>query len=105
MRKVEEQMVSAILERRNWSGGNTSVSYEEGNQISRVYLHGNLIALVGEKYIQLYDGNYQTKTTKSRLNAILQKCGDSDRIYQKNFDWYISTNDGDTLFESGMILW
>ena len=55
----------------------------------RMYLHNNLIAK------KIYgDGTYlsscgwETATTKSRLNAILDLYQDKDQIYQKAFIWY-----------------
>ena len=53
MRKIEQAMNRAILARKNWASGNTTVSYEEGNRVSRVYLHGHKIAEVGDNYVNL----------------------------------------------------
>jgi hypothetical protein len=110
MRKIEAAMNNAILNRKDWKSGNTSVRYEAGNCISRVYLHNNLIAEVGDKFIKLHDGGWQSATTKSRLNAILTVHGCSGEcIYQRNFEWFVRVNDGtDTMatvpFFSGMRL-
>jgi len=71
MRLIERQMNKAIANSQDWKSANTEVEYFSGMDISRVYLHGNLIAEVGPTYIQLFDGGYQSNTTKSRLNAIL----------------------------------
>lgn len=93
MRKIEAQMNQAINDRIDWSSGNTRVEYEQGNKISKVYLHGNLIAEVGEGFIKLYDGGWQSNTTKSRLNALLVEHGEEgDRVFQSNFDWFLSMN-------------
>ena len=69
MRKIETQMNQAIRNRRNWSGSNTSVVIDDNNE-ARVYLHGNHIATINNDVIQLFDGGWQSNTTKSRLNAI-----------------------------------
>ena len=45
------------------------------NNVSIVRLHGHKIAEVGDDYLTLFDAGYQTKTTKSRLNAILGEFG------------------------------
>mgnify|MGYP003117539621 CR=1 FL=1 len=43
--------------------------------------------------VRLFDGGHQTKTTKSRLNAILAKFGEQgDRVFAKSFDWFITMN-------------
>ena len=46
MRKIEMQMNTAIRNRVNWSGSNTTVMINENNNKARVFLHGNLIAEV-----------------------------------------------------------
>ena len=106
MRKIEQQMVKAINDRTNWCSGNTQVTYEEGNEISRVYLHGNLIASLQGSVLHLYDGGWQTNTTKSRLNAFLSEFGlPNERVYQKNFDWFVRMRDGSSIpFFSSMRL-
>lgn len=90
MRVIERQMNAAIRERRCWCNGNTEVQYEEGNRISRVYLYGNKIAEVGDTFIRLFDGGHPTKTTKSRINAILQEHGEEgDCVFQKDWKWFV----------------
>ena len=99
MRKIEQQMNAAIKSKANWCSANTQVCWDTASQVSEVYLHGNLIARIGECFIQLFDGNYQSKTTKSRLSSILRAHGNGpDGIYQKNYVWYVN----DTVFQSGM---
>ena len=89
MRKIEEQMNAAIRDNRNWSKGNTMVTTDE--DVSKVFLHGNHIATVDDDSITLYDGGWQSVTTKSRLNAILDEFGmDGERVFQKDFVWYVS---------------
>ena len=86
-------MNRAIQNNLNWQSGNTSVHFNEENDVSVVRLHGNKIAEVGETFIRLFDGGWQTNTTKSRLNAILEAHGDKgDRVFQKNFDWFVDIN-------------
>lgn len=103
MRKIEQAMNVAINSSTNWAAGNTTVKNE--NEISEVYLHGNLIAKVGETWLQLWDCGYQTATTKSRLNAILHEHGCGEYIYQENFEWFMENSQGEKVpFESGMIL-
>ena len=70
MRKIETLMNVAISNNHEyWSKANTSVETIDG--VSYVRLHGNLIAEVDDNGIKLYDGGWQSNTTKSRLNAIL----------------------------------
>ena len=93
MRKIETQMNTAIQNNLNWQSGNTSVHFNEEENVSVVRLHGNKIAEVGDTFIRLFDGGWQTNTTKSRLNAILFEHGDEgDCVFQKNFDWFVNIN-------------
>ena len=107
MRKIESQMNAAITNDQDWRSGNTEVQFIDG--VSYVYLHGNKIAEVGDNFVRLYDGGWQTNTTKSRLNAILQAHGlPGECVFQKKFEWFVNlrTSGGiDTLpFFSSMRL-
>jgi hypothetical protein len=100
MRKIESLMNAAITNRQDWVMDNTRVEYEQGNCISRVYLHGNLIAEVGDSWIRLYDGGVQSKTTKSRLNAILQVHGiEGECVFQKAYKWFVRSKWGTEFFD------
>ena len=96
MRKIESEMIAAVKGNINWSKDNTSVIFEDG--ISKVYLHGNLIAEVDDVSLKLYDGGYQSQTTKSRLNALLSEfgytCGTKrEYVFQKQYEWFIQMFD------------
>jgi len=89
MRKIESEMISAINSNSNWSKANTSVITDD-QSISHIYLHGHEIAQVADQYVAVRHCGYRTKTTKSRLNAILFEFGfEGDRVYQKDFTWYV----------------
>ena len=82
-------MCSAIQSNQNWSSGNTSVITDENN-ISTVYLHGNKIAEIDDDSMTIFDGGYQSTTTKSRLNALCTEfCVNGECVYQKNFQWFV----------------
>ena len=102
MRVIEQQMNQAITQERDWKKDNTKVINIEG--VSFVYLYNNLIAMIGDTWLELFDGGYQSNTTKSRLNAILQTHGNGEHIYQKNFNWFVSTINGDVPFNNGIKL-
>jgi len=102
MRKIESQMNRAILPETDWKSDNTKVIHIEG--VSFVYLYSNLIAMVADTWLELFDGGHQTTTTKSRLNAILQAHGNGEYVYQKNFNWFVSTKDGEVPFNNGIKL-
>ena len=101
MRKIETLMNKAIENGNDWSLDNTRV--ESFGDTAHVYLHGNLISRIGEGWIQLFDGGWQSKTTKSRLNAILEANGlPGERVFQRNFQWYVNYNGSPIPFFSGM---
>ena len=106
MRIIERQMNKAILNSENWKSANTEVIYSPERDASYVYLHGNHIATILETSLELYSCGYKTKTTKSRLNAILSEHGNGARIFQRNFEWVvIDTDNNDPIpFTEGMVL-
>ena len=102
MRKIETQMIAAIKNSIDWKSANTEVInfYDDEKQlvVTSVYLNGNLIAEVDDCSLKLYDGGYQSKTTKSRLNALLSEfgytCGTKQEfIFQKQYEWFIQMFD------------
>jgi len=91
MRKIESLMNAAISNNLNWQSGNTSVQFDAEDNVSRVYLHGNHIATVSEDGVQLFDGGWQSNTTKSRLNAICDAHAmDGEGVFQKDWTWFVS---------------
>ena len=106
MRKIERQMNSALHAKKNWAGSNTSVCYNEITNFSSVLLHGHQIATFDHnlKAVKLSSCGYTTTTTKSRLNAILQEVKGSCKVFQRNFDWFVSFNNQTQSFFDGMIL-
>ena len=95
MRKIEMEMNAAIRYRRNFSKANTSVRCFKTNGITTdvdVFLHGNHIASLdtASNQLTIKDGGWQSVTTKSRLNALLDEFAPSMGIFQKDWVWYLS---------------
>ena len=90
MRKIETQMNTAIWSKKNWAGSNTTVITED--DISTVMLHGNHIATYyhDTKELALFDGGWQSNTTKSRLNALCYEFATGFGVFQKNWEWFVS---------------
>ena len=90
MRKIESQMCAAIHNNQNWSHANTTVHFNEESNTSIVRLHGNKIAEIDDDSMTLFDGGYQSVTTKSRLNALCSEfCITGEGVFQKNYQWYV----------------
>jgi hypothetical protein len=88
MRKIETQMNAAIQANQDWKSGNTQVITIEG--VSFVYLHGNQIATIDDDSMTIFDGGWQSNTTKSRLNALCSEfCITGEGVFQKDFVWYV----------------
>ena len=93
MRVIEKKMNAAIMDSKNWKLDNTEVIFDADRDVSQVFLHGNLIAEIGDTWLKLFDGGWQSNTTKSRLNAILQVHGrPGEGIFQKKWEWFITLN-------------
>ena len=90
MRKIESQMCQAIQANKDWKLKNTEVTIDKETNTSSVYLHGNLIATVTDNDMTIYDGGWQTVTTKSRLNALCDEfCIAGEGVFQKNYQWFV----------------
>ena len=106
MRKIEQDMNNAIRYGRDMFKQNTSVQHyttETGEREAIVHLHGNHIATVGSDFLQVFDGGWQSNTTKSRLNALINEFADAynDGVFQQNFCWFINTAAGVRDFVNG----
>jgi len=106
MRKIERQMNMAISNKADWSSSNTQVSFNSNTNCSSIYLHGHQIATFDHnlKAVKLSSCGYETNTTKSRLNAILDEVKYGCKVFQKQFNWFVSYNDQTASFWDGMIL-
>jgi len=106
MRKLEKQMNFAISNKGNWNGSNTSVVYNESTNCSQVYLHGHQICTFDHntQAVKLSSCGYETVTTKSRLNAILEEVKYGAKVFQKNFNWFVRYQNQTVDFIDGMIL-
>ena len=99
-------MNRAIRTKADWSSSNTQVSYNDLTNCSEVRLHGHSIATFDHnlKAVKISSCGWTTNTTKSRLNAILDEVKFGCKVFQKNFNWFVSYNDQTTSFWDGMIL-
>ena len=107
MRKLERLMNRALVSKNNWAGSNTTVLYNEFTNCSQVLLHGHNIATLDHntKALKLSSCGYETVTTKSRLNAILEEIDYGCKVFQKQWNWYFRSNNNQTVdFVDGMIL-
>ena len=106
MRKIEQQMNRAIVNKNDWSNSNTFVEYNSFTDCSTIVLHRTAIAVYDHKNqaLKLNSGGYQTRTTKGRLNAILSELIAGARVFQRDFNWFLNYNNVTHNFNDGMIL-
>ena len=70
---------------------------------STVRANSILIARVGDNFVQIFDGGWQSVTTKSRLNALLQAVTPNGGVFQRDWTWYYNSSKVGTVpFFSGM---
>lgn len=72
MRRIEEKMVAAFKEGRNWSESNTSVTVKNG--VISVHLFGNEIARKENGVTTFSKCGWNSTTTASRLRALGCNC-------------------------------
>ena len=103
MRQIEQQMIDAIKQRKDWKKDNTAVYYDSTIGITSVHLHCNHIASISDEEVEVYDGGWQSNTTKSRLNAIINGLCDgfTCSVYQHKFEWFITDDKLIHQFENG----
>ena len=98
MRKIEREMIQAIIDNKDFSKANTRV--ENHGTYFDVLLHGHKIAVYYPNSMNLHVNHqgWMTNTTKSRLNALITFVrGGCYGIYQKNFQWFYRTPDCDPM--------
>ena len=104
MRKIEKQMNSAIVDGRNWAKDNTRVEVNKHGD-TFVYLHGHNIATISNNGdIRLSSCGWETVTTKSRLNAVLDCFVYGVGIIQRDFQWYITGRNFRESFFDGYLI-
>ena len=106
MRKIEQQMNRAIVNKNDWSNSNTFVDYNSNTNCSTVVLHRTAIAVYDHKNqaLKLNTGGWYSVTTKSRLNAFLQRLITGASVFQRDFNWFLNYNNVTHDFNDGMIL-
>ena len=108
MRQIEKQMNFALSNKGNFSNSNTTVTYHSSENLSEVRLHGNLIAWFDhtKQLLAISSAGWHTNTTKSRLNALLYEINTGVRVFQKQYDWFVTDFTGKRIvdFYDGLLV-
>lgn len=68
MRQLTNNAINSFMMDKEFSSSNTTVKLEDGS--TKLYLHGNLIAIKTGKKISISNAGWATNVTKERLNGI-----------------------------------
>lgn len=97
MRKIEQSIIRAIRAHKSISAGNSavrSVTSDNGEKLSTVILHGSMVAVVGSNEVCVSLANWNTRTTRSRINAVLREFAPGWGVSVKNCFARLSGPDG-----------
>ncbi len=83
MRKISIESCRAFLDNKKYSKGNMSV------KDNMLFLHTNCIAKKENGQILISNAGWTSTVTKERLNALLSMSGVDEYIQQKDFEWYL----------------
>ena len=99
MRQIEIEMNNAVRNKIAWSKGNTVTTFDNTIENCFVYLHGNHIATYNydKKELSMFDGGWQSNTTKSRLNALCYELATGFGVFQKNWNWFVGDFQNKTI--------
>jgi ligand-binding sensor protein len=95
MRNITQLSVLSFNANEKFSNNNTVIKIEDN--VTKLLLHGNLIAGKDSKGFFIDSCGYLTNTTKERLNGL-----DNVSIMQKRGVWYLNGNvwDGKKIYVS-----
>ena len=88
MRKITRLAALAFRDHRNFTLGNTSVTFDKATGIIQMRLHGNLIAerctrhKHGLSSVGITLAGWPTPTTRERVNGLLEMLGAQASVYQ-----------------------
>ena len=101
MNGIEEKIVSRFV--RGWDGKLANTESHDNT----LYLHGNAIAWRNDETGEVWITNagWHTKTTQSRLNAVLQSLGVEGRVFTKKGRQYLERQEDDEMVTHPMTQW
>jgi hypothetical protein len=91
--KITREAATAFWHSKTFRSGNTEVYVSPLGYVG-MFLHGNLIARhEGGKRFSISSCGWETKTTKDRLNGILEQFGYPVRLKQKGGKWFLGDHE------------
>lgn len=86
MRQIEKQVVGAFVRGEDARRDNT---VSEGGTL---YLHGNAIAKWEDGDLMISNARWETRTTQSRLNAVLKLAERDAKVFTRDWSMNIERN-------------
>ena len=101
MNGIEEKIIGRFV--RGWDGKLANTESRDDT----LYLHGNAIAWRNDETGEVWITNagWHTKTTQSRLNAVLQSLGVEGRVFTKKGRQYLERREDDEMVTHSMTQW
>ena len=74
MRKYQEKICSAVINKTDWMGSNTEVVTK--NNVTKVRYYWTVIATVNHsrRFAEFDNGGYTNAATTARINAVKEAC-------------------------------
>lgn len=82
----------------------TTVFTDSETGTLHVRYHNTSVVEIHPDYIMLDTGGWATATTKLRMNQASNQFGLGYRVYQKDHDWYVTTDAGTFPFDSWRVM-
>ncbi len=97
MRQITEESLNAFIAGKPFKKSNMEV--EVTGHLIRMKLFGNTISTYDQlnQELMVTDAGWQTRTTKERLNAVLNHFLDW-YLYQENFEWKVGVDNNKSIF-------
>jgi hypothetical protein len=84
--------------------GKRATSIYTEDSYTRVRYHSTEVVKFNEKEIILNSGGWWTNTTKTRINQAAATFALGISVFQKDFEWFVRTNNGVVMFVDGMVI-
>jgi hypothetical protein len=93
-----------IMSRVDQIGSHKTSLFTDTDGLTKVVYHSTTVIAWNDKRIILNSGGYMTTTTKTRINQASNQFALGVKVYQKNFDWFVTHRGLDFPFTDNMEL-
>lgn len=83
--------------------GTRSTIVRHSGNTGEVQYHNTVVVQFTDKFIWLKHGGWMTQTTRNRMNQASNQFGLGFRVFQKDFEWFV-TYQGKTIPFTGEVI-